>query len=109
MSQQFLAARALVRVLPQDAPHEVLEFVGDIQICGELHELRDNFSELALVVDDEGYSSDDELVAEDADRPEISLLAVAPPKDLLRREVEGCAAEGRPEIVAAMHSPTEVA
>lgn len=57
----------------------------------------------------EGRLADDQLVDQDADRPQVNLFIVILPRQQLGREVQRSAAEGRPHFRVVVDCPAEVA
>lgn len=69
-----------------------------------------DFDELLVAADLEGDVADEQLIGEDADRPDVDLLVVLLALEDLGRDVEGCAAESTAELSADLvDGPAEVA
>jgi hypothetical protein len=98
---------SLVRIISKNAADEVFDFVtqphGELQVY-----LFYSVIGCLVVLRLEGRIADDELVAEDAERPNVHLVVVGLVIDHLRRQIVESATEGLPPVVRSVDAPPKV-
>lgn len=116
MLQQSVHLQSLVRVLLKDLQHEVLSLVAYGYVLRERYVLfylrlanPYDLYQLLLAADLEWDVSDEQLVGEDAHRPNIDLVVVGLSFEDLRRDVQRRPAEGASQLRTLVDSPAEVA